>query len=276
MAVLAGVAGAVDGSNAIRVWSVSTTNDLQAYVHSGTQQGTGRLAGNGDWSGNYTAYGHTPDVMPGETFTFTGSIDGTNGATGSALVESVEIAWDIEAGTIIQHVVNFASNGALTLGAAAATDVVVPDPPTSIGCKLTLAAPAATPAFSEVTDIRTMTLTITSSNPSYASSTTAAATKRLRGNIDFTFTFSVYEDDFADIPAAGDIQSARVYVDATTFWDLNWIMFGEASGLEVDIEGPGIVGATLNSSMNGFTGIAATPTVGFIKTPAAVTYWPIP
>lgn len=278
MSVIKGFGGAVDGVDTVRNWKIASSQDLQRYVASNTKGGSARLAGNGDWNGTYDSYGFLPDKMPGDSFTFGGSLDGTNGVTGEAMVKEVVIVVDVEAGTIISHVATFESNGALTLGAVAATDVTVPSPPSSIGCKLELSEVLATPSFSEVNDVRTMTLTITRSNAPYVSSSTAGGTKRVAGNWDFTFNYTVYEGDPANLIAAGAIKHVKMFVTNTLFWELKWVRYADVSDVECDIEGEGLVGATQNTSMHGYTDVATTPTEGYIKTPATspATIWPVP
>lgn len=274
MSVISGKSGAVDGAGTVRDWSVSSSADIQAYIASNTSGGTGRLAGNKDWSGSYKAYGHTPANLPGASFTFTGSVDGTNGVTGTARVDSVDIECDIEGGGIISHTVNFSSNGALTLGSAAATDATVAIPPSAIGCDVQLGTVASSPSWTPVTDVRSWTLTLTADNQSYVSSDTAGETKRNEGNLDATVSYSVYEGDPSGLPAVNSIAAIRLYTSASAYWELLWVMFGEASDIQTDIEGGSLVGATLNASMNAVATVGETDTVGTIKTPAEATIWP--
>lgn len=276
MSVISGFGGAVDTIATVREWSVSSTADIQRYVASGSKKGSSRLAGNKDWSGSYMAYGAIPAKKPGDSFTFTGSLDGTNGVTGTAMVDEVVITWDIEGGGIISHEVSFSSNGALTLGTAAATDATVPAPPTAIGTKIEESDAIATPAFSEITDIRTITLTLTRSNQAYVSSATAGETQRVMGPLDATVSFSLYEGDPANLIAVNAVKHLKLYVDATKFWELKWVRFGEASDIQCDVEDGALVGATQNASMEGFTDVAGTATEGYIKDPSVspVTWWP--
>lgn len=277
MGVISGIAGLVDGKTHVRNWSINSSADLQRIVASNTKGGSTRLAGNKDWSGSYAAFGHTPATMPGDSFTFEGGIDLVNGAQGPAVCNEVEIVWDIESGAAIMHTVSFESNGALVLGPVTVTaDISVPNPPSSIGTKVQVADPAASPSFAELTDVRTITLRITRDNQSYVSSGTAGQTQRKSGNLDFALSISIYTDNFGNaiIPTVNEVQHVKLFVDATTFWELKWARFGEASDMEVDRENAAIVGMTLNAEMEGFTLIATVPTEGYIKKPDATTFWP--
>ena len=61
-----------------------------------------------------------------------------------------------------------------------------------------------------------------------------------------------------------------MYVTDTLYWELKWMRFGEASGLEVATP----VGATLNASMEGYTDVEGTPTEGQIAYPDTSVFWP--
>lgn len=275
MSVIAGVGGAVNGQSTVRAWTITSLADIQAIVASGSKQGTVLVAGNVDWNGNFTAYGHTPAVMPNEGFTFTGSIDGTNGATGTAIVDSVEIVIDIETGAVIAYTVNFSGNGILVLGSAAATDSTKPCPLTSIGTKAQLGTMASSPVFTEITDVRTITITITADNQGYVSSGTAGGMKRVAGNISATVSITVYEGDPANLPAANSEGVLRLFVTSTLFWEFKYIRFADISDVGVDVEGATIAGATINGTWSAFGEISSTCTEGSIKKPDLSTYWPL-
>lgn len=274
MSVVSGMGGAVNGVSTVRGWSIDHAADLTPYVASGMKGGTSRVAGNKDWTGQYTCYGHSPTHFPGDAITFTGSIDGSNGCTGAAMVNEVTINWDIEAGGVINYTVSFEGNGALTFGASVATDVTVPSAFPANACKIELADVAASPSYSEVDNIRTITLTFTKSNPSYASSGTAGLVKRVEGNLDCSLSYGVYEGDPTAYIQPNTVQFVRVYVNATTYWEIKAMRFGAVSGVEVDIEGPNVVGATQNAEFEAFYDLSGTMTEGVIINPAVVTKWP--
>ena len=273
MSVISGIGGAVNGQSTVRTWTVTSLADIQAIIASGSKQGTVLVAGNTDWNGNFTAYGDTPAVMPNEGFTFTGSVDGTKGVTGTAIVDSVEIVIDVETGAVIAYTVNFSGNGVLTLGAAVATDTSKPCPATSIGTKVELGTLAA--VFTEIDDVRTVTITITADNQSYVSSATAGGTKRVAGNISASISITVFEGDPANLPAANDEGILRLFVNASEFWEFKFIRFADASDVGVDVEAGAVVGATLNAQWSAFAEVSSVCTEGSIKKPDASTYWPL-
>lgn len=275
MGILNGILGAVDGIDTIRGWSVDTSADIQRLIASNTKGGPLRLPGNKDWGGNYNAYGHTPLKMPGSIFTFHGSLDGANGVEGSAIVESVEISIDIEGGLPISHVVNFAAMGVLDLNAVkAVSDAVDVAAFSAIQRKVMIGTVVAVPVWTEVPNVRTVTLGFSAENPSYVSSQTAGHTKRLKGNIDGSLAMTVYEGDPGLLIPANTVKAVRVYVTATLYWELYWMMFREASGIEANREDGSLIGATQNAEFNGFTDVAAVQTEGHIINPAVETWWP--
>lgn len=274
MGVLNGIAGAVDGIQTVRTWSVQTGAETHALHASNTKRGPVRLEGNEDWSGSYSSYGHTPLALPGETFAFTGSFDGADGVVGSAVVDSAEITIDVEGKTPISHVVNFSGDGALAFGEAVAVDESDPDAFSPVGCKAALGTLIAEPVWTDLDNVRTMVISLSAANASYASSGSAGHMKRLVGNIDCTMSITVYEGDPTKVIAPNTHKAVRLYVTPTLYWEFLWAIFSEASGIEVDVEGGGMLGVTYNAGFNGWDTIAAALTEGHIKTPEAATWWP--
>lgn len=273
--VKTGINAAVDGVSTARGWEVSYTADTQKYVASNTDGGPGREDGNKDWSGSYTAYGHTPAVWPGESFTFLGSEDGAVGVSGTAIVDTITINIDFESGAIIDYTVNFSADGALTLNAAAVVaDATMPAAYTSIGRKVQLKAIGG--AYADVDDVRTVTITLSAENQSYVSSSTSGWVRRNAGNFDATLSLSIYESDLSALILPNSIYSVKVYVTAAAFWEFEWIKFGEASGVTVDREGAGHIAYTANGAFTGFAEVTGSMTQGFIKNPAVATKWPAP
>lgn len=268
MSTISGIGGAVDGASTVRAWSISSKADLQEFAASNTQGASGALPGNTDWSGQYSSYLPQPAVMPGEEFAFVGSIDGTKGASGTAIVDSVEITINIEGGNIISHTVNFSAAGTLTLGAAVAVDETIPGATTSIGCKVQIGPVGG--AVADLPDVRTVTITITAANAAYVNSSTAGKTLRKRGNWNATVAISVHTADFSTLPQPNDVKIVHVYVNATDYYEFNWLIFGEATDLSVDREQATIVGGTLNAKFCIEQGGA----LGVLTLPDETQFWP--
>jgi hypothetical protein len=266
MALLTGIAGAVNGVSGIGSWDISYKNEVTTYANSSTKGANTRLAGNFDWSGSYKSEYRALvgiPVKPGDVFTFAGSIDGTRGATGSAMVSSVEVRWDVEGNKPIDYTVKFDSCGALVLGAAVGVDSGFTLPVPAGSCIVKLDA-------IELTDVRTITLTLTRKNEVYSSSTTAGIRKRIKGLFDATCSISVYCDGFATLPTPGTVHQVKLYVDATTFFDITWMMTTDLSGIGADPETGKIVAATINM---GYCSVKA-GVAGAVKDPLVAVLYP--
>lgn len=281
---LSGLLGKIEDASGtitqVRDWSIDETADVKSYASSNTDGGMGRLTGNIDYTGQYNAYGHTPEILPGNFFTFTGAIDDANGVstdTDGCIVDSFVINWGIEAGDVISHTVSFSGTGVLSRGAAVVTeDTTLTIPPTSIGTKAELGTIVAVPVFTEILNITAMSLTVSSANTAYTNSGTAGRVKRLKGLLDAIASITVQTDDFSnvDIPTINEEGQLRMYVDATTYWDLKWMKCDAVADAVVDVETAAVVGVTLNFGMMGFADVAGTPTKGFLANPATTNIWP--
>lgn len=278
MGIISGIGGAVDGIDGVRKWSINSEADLQAAIASNTKGATMQVAGNTDWSGSYDAFGHTPTRMPGEIFSFQGDMANALGVRGSCIVDDVEITDSIEDGTIIEHVVNFSGNAPLLRGAFPASDVSLPNPPTSIGTKVTLAVPISgnpnSASWFEIADVRGWTLRLSCDNQAYVSTTTAGGNKRVKGNLSGEITIPIFTADFSNPPAENDVRFVRLYVNATQYWQIASVMFGGVSGPEVDIEAGSIVAVDLNAMISSHHVIASAGVEGSILKPDSSPYWP--
>jgi hypothetical protein len=274
MSVLTGIGGAVNAVPGIADWEIQVSKDLKALATSGSKGAMLRVVGNKSWSGSYRVYLDQPLQLPGDAFTFLGSIDGTSGAAGTAIVDEVQVVADLEAANPVVSTVKFSSNGDLTLGANVATDTAAPTITDALGIKAATGTVVATPVWTDISDVRKWTLTLKTDNKQYVSSTTPGITKRKKGNIDASFTIDVYCSDFAVPPQPGDIKAVRLYSTAARFWEIYWGIFGELTGLKVDRETAALVGATCNGSLNGATVVGGAATVGHVTPPSTTVWWP--
>lgn len=281
MPAISGISGLVAlDSGAVhnaREWSINITASEASYAGSATDGATGEKPGITDWTGSFSAWGATPAANPGDTFTFHGSFDGVNGGAGDAIATEFTISWNQEQGTVISHVVQFGADGAWTPGAeAGVADSTVPNPQHSQGCIATITTIGGSPATTEITDIQSMTLTVRRNPNTYNSSTSGGVTRRVTGVLSASGSINCLTDDLTDLPDVNDIVQLKMYVDATTFWDLKWV---KITGIQprVNIETGAVVGATINFMHTGFANVgsgAGTPTKGYIKNPATTAVWP--
>ena len=272
MGVITGILGAINTRELIRDWSIAYKGNLAEYAASNTRAAKSALLGNKDWSGSFKGYGSLPEVMPGEAMSFAGTINTVKGATGTAIIDSLEINCDIEGGKPIDYTASFSGNGALTLGVDTSTDVSLLLPTTAIGCKVELGTVVTTPVWTELTDVRNWKLKFATDNKEYASSSTAGWKNRKKGQMKCDVSISVYTDDYTTLPAPGTITGVRLYDAAATFWLVNWIIWGEMTDIGASPEESGLVAATLNGQFRALALVTATPTAGNITKPGGAAW----
>ena len=255
---------AISGEECARLATIDNIQELVPYVASNTSAGTGRKCGISDWRSTGMGYGYQPAVFPGDSFTLTFSLDGTNGYTGSGYCEQVDIIIDVEKGGYIENAVHASRNGALTVGAAAATDTTIPDPP----CVQSLSVKLDTTAQD---DVRFMHLMMRCPGKKYVSSDTAGGRERKRGAMDAQLTYRVYNIDPADLPTKGTqyVVNVMVTVSGTLSWELKWMRCESVKQL-ADHESDECVSAEVKMSFDCSDG----ETLGWIINPADSTVWP--
>lgn len=282
MGAHSGVFGVVDSSSTVKNWTITDTSSPQAYKASNTKQGTGRVKGVREWSGTYMGLGHTPPVLPGAAFSFAGytapddDVSGNNGTvySGTARVSQVVINWNFESGEPINWSTTFVGHLALAVASAAPySDASAPTVFSPFDC--------VTPAFGDdvgaltpITDVTSISLTITNDVKEYVNSSTIIAGKawkgRTAGSTDWTASINIQNTSRGiAVPAVQGDKKYRFYVGATQYWELFWGHLKEVSGISVDRDAGNIVAATLNLEKNGFVG----GITGRIRVPGAGSSW---
>ena len=216
MAVISGLDMAVNGQNTARAFTMEISDELNEYITSGLSSGVGNKCGVDDWKGAGMFLDAQPWVFPGDTFTFTGSLDGTYGFTGSAYCEAIEIVWDIEKNEYIASSVQFSRNGTLTIGLAAATDTVRAYP----ACTESLPLLLGTVEQSDVTYAR---LKMSCRGLPYVTSATSGGRLRKRGSFRAELEYHRYYQNPGSLPTRGLEYRLQMYDTATTYWDLSWM-----------------------------------------------------
>lgn len=263
---LVGVNMAVDGVNTLRQWRIVDRSELRPYAASNTKSGYGRNCGIVDWEGVYLGYGILPAVFPGETFTFTGSLDGSHGYTGSAYCNRVEIIVDIENGNYVEYAVGFACNGILTPSKAlVASDVSIPSPPCPEGLTVSLDDGAQT-------HVRFMRLIMENKGAPYVDSETAGRRHRTRGIFDAKLQYSQYfEDPTAELADKDIDYNVKVGVGTSLSWDISFMRVESIQPI-VDLSKDENVGAVIEMAFNASDGTS----MGHVKTPEEIPVekWP--
>lgn len=266
MGVFSGKYGVIGSHDTVRNWMLSEISTPAEYRASNTLSGTGREEGIYDFRGSCEGYGAVPPVMPGEYFDFLGFTAPATGAYGTAgvtksavnaIVEEVTLNWNFATGELLNWAMSFAAGEPLpiTEGAAATTDLVLPVPKPVSCLKVTL-----TESNTVWPNIVSVALTIRSNNQTFVNSSTLGMTGRRPGIIDFTCAV-VEENNQTDSnlvianclgTAPGGNNILRLWVDATTYWDLYWAHLVDVSDLRVDMDTGAIIQQTNNFAMAGF------------------------
>lgn len=262
---LTGIDMAINGEHTARLWRIEDRTALRRYRASNGKGGTGRTASIKDFVGIALLYGVEPTVLPGDDFTFNGSVDGTNGSTGAAYVEALEVVVNQEENAYIESVLEFSRQGAITHGSAAATDVVIPDPPTS--CGATIAIDTV-----DLLNIVNQKLRITCKGKAYVSSSTACGRVRKRGHHDAEVTFRILYDTPAGFALAKDTDFTVDFKCGTAGTYALKYMRLEKTVEVIDHESDEVIGADVTLKMNLSNGTL----IGSITTPSARVLWPVP
>jgi hypothetical protein len=278
MGVLSGRGGVVNGASTIGRWQLETMGaELPSHPASGATFALSALEGNTDWKGHYYAYGHTPASMPGDALAFVGSLNGLVGVSGTAIVEAVQIDVNVESGEPIAHVVQFASNGTLTLGNASATDTSSPTiftPKSRLVASAAAANPISGQSWGNITQIKRMRLVFGAKNPRYVNAATAGIYKRVTGNIFAAANYVAHTDTPSEIPTPNSIKGLRFYVTASTYWEMDWGIVENVRELGADRETAEAVAYSVDWRWQAYTVISSTARQGKITKPDTTDWWP--
>lgn len=249
--MLSGLFGSVNGQSTVRNWSINRLANIKTFVASNTNTGTGSRAGANDWNGTFQAYGASPNVLPGEIFTFQGdtSVDTlatSHRVSGSAIVDQLALTINWENQDIISYAVNFSGHGALTEAAGFGTDATYPDAPPSQTAVVTLDA-------ATISDLTQLVLTMTAANKAIVNSSTVEDgkvwTKRSPGPRVWTCAITRHNPSGLG-PLAIHADVELVITIGSAVWDLKHGMLGDRSNLTVSPETGDIIAVTDNLTMN--------------------------
>lgn len=288
MAIITGRLGAVSDVGAIRSWTVDYDEEAAKAIASNTQGTEIVLPGNTSWGGNYAAYGDTPPHMPGDAIaSFIGSQNGTKGASGAAKSEKITLIVDIAAGGIIGYATDFIGDGALTLGTHGGTITDTSDaaPPTVIGTKLKLAIASGSMTYAELANVGIGVVTLVLERPvaTHIDSSTGGTRKTTDdiGNLtgSLTFTMNYGPDSWAvaaDMPTVGEYYGAQIFVNATDFWQIDFLRCTKVGPIMANREAnpPELLNVTIEMAFSGFvTAGDASYLKGQILNPNGDPYW---
>ena len=268
--------GVVNNHSYIKDWNLQRTKPLQESKNSSGRGGTLRKCGIGSWQGGWNADGPEPSVFPGQSFSFAGytapddDVEGSNGQvySGTAVCNQLVLTIDKSQDSIISHNVSFLGHLGLTRadGAAvldAGTDNIECSTPTKIEY-------GGTPTL--ITDWTTAVLTITANVPQYINSETAGETgRKVTSDIDWNLAITVERTD-APIAEGTQLDTLKVFVNATEFWHLDFARVQEYGGLTIDRSSNAILSQVLTLAMDAKK--ESDGSLGQILAPSTTQVWP--
>lgn len=289
MAVHSGKFGVVNSQSTVRNWSINDAQTLAKGVASNSAFGPFRRRGVEEWSGGFTMYGKQPTIMPGDSFTFQGYSAPDNDAygagieySGTAIVKQLVINWNFTGGEMINMAIDF--DGHLNLANQGVSGAVYLDSSTPVIPPIVLGSLSYSTdgsSFTVWSDVSQATLTITNEVQEYVNSSTIVNDTnaiphlwkgRKSGNMDCTLSVVEHNLNRTRFNKGDDLR-VKLFVDATTFWDIKWAQVKDFTGIQVDRETAKILQQTVNMEFNGVT--TADSSLGYIKKPDTTTYWPV-
>lgn len=273
--------GGTSAMKSIRNINIDYVSDQPEGNMSGANQGAPvSVPGFTDFTGDLEFYGKVFELLPQATFNFESS-NGTETATGAAIVESCDLTCSIKDGGLLQGSIRFGGNGALTISnsATAMTDANVPEAYGSIVCKAAWGPIAASPTMADIADVTEWSLQYSSKINDYVTSgSTNGAKRRNAGAINgLTASVNVMNSQPSGLQTAnmlpGQYGELRLYVTATEFFAIRWAgVTGWRKNVPIETgANPEIQCGFKWSSYRPITG---TQTVGYVKVPAGTTVWP--
>jgi hypothetical protein len=267
--VISGRDAYVNGVPCTQSWGFNRTGSPTRYAASCTGSGTGVTKGNINEAGTMAGIGGNPPVTPGQTVAFRGIADNTVGDAvayaGNILITSLEIDCDKQAGTPINWTANFGVQGELTPDTVGAADTTWAE---HLGASVVADAQVYNGAAYVAFDLfRHWHLAIRAPEKTYVQN---GLTYRKPGNLEADVSIDVFNRSLRNaIYDPNVIEKVRLYIDATTFWLVEWVRFTELTGIIFNRGTQDIVGYTINGQWSAVKGTAA----GHIDRPDLTHLW---
>lgn len=120
MAAISGKGGSAtfNSSQILQVtrWTLTHRSNNSAWASSSTSGYRNRVAGVKDWQGTIHAK-YDASIVPevGEIATLSLALDGSDSASGQAIIDEIELEVDIDTGQVVGYVLAYSGAGALTM-----------------------------------------------------------------------------------------------------------------------------------------------------------------
>jgi len=256
--------------------TITKVSGIQELVHAGTRGGRQRFAGVKDWNGSYEEYALVPTFFPGAEVEFIGSIDGTKGYKGAALVTQTVIT--IPVGTKGSPTVVGTFRGIEALDDADTTAVALPTVvavPSTEGICVQLAALAAEPVYANQDGTNEIVITLSIEDQPFHHCGSSGVMDALEGLWDANVTYKRYVDDINTLPTEGDPYHVRIPIEAdgSPYYQFEYMRVGDLSDIVFNRESGELLNVSIPLMMSMIETIGATVTVGSGVTIPAGTVW---
>lgn len=272
--------GGTSAMASVRQADIDYTAELPSGNMSGANQGAPvSVMGPKDFTGEIGVYGKTFNALPGDVFDFE-SFNGTEIATGEAIVESCDLRCSIETGGLISGTIKFGGKGAVTISnsGTSMTDANVPQAFGGIVCKAAWGPLAASPTMADIAGVTEWSLTYNRNINKFVTHDTAPWNDRNAGALaSLEATVNVLNAQPSGIQTAnmlpGQYGELRLYVTASQYFAVRWMGVKQLRQGQ-PIETGGNVTQQAVMSWSSYCEISGTQTVGYLKNPAGSTIWP--
>lgn len=260
--------GYVNGVPCLSAWGISRQTTATRYAASCTMEGTNVTKGNINVTGQMSGIGGNPAITWGADMAFKGVVDGSVGTPatveGNIRVSELTINIPKEAGTEITWEASFGFQGDVTEGTTQYTDSTLTEHlGATIAADATFGPPPEPYTFAAIPGFRSAKLTIRRPEKTYVQN---GVTYRLNGNFEAEATVEVFSDDVKPTNDLNMLGKLRLYIDATNFWEFNYMRISEFSGFVVNRATQDLIGYSINYMWSAVGGDAGA-TAGRIKTP---------
>lgn len=259
MGVHTGRFAVIDGVPAVANWQINDGGGVAPFVNSATKDGTGTVRAIEAWNGGYLAHDGAPSVIPGQFITFSGYTapdnDTLNGVgtvySGTAIIDSLTLAWDFAGGAVMAHQVGFSGHLALTQtdADAAILDAAVSNPASVCVCKIESSVDGVT--WVEQDNVVSAQLTMQRANVAYVNSSTGCLTGRKQGVFNWNASINVDNNKLYNGLTKYGYYYWRFWVSADEYYELKWGQVQEATGLTLQPQTDAIIAHTINITMSG-------------------------
>lgn len=275
-----GYNGAVNGVGGVFYWEIDEEASENPAPNSATENLANELPGTTNWWGSYMQHGPTPASNPNESLSFAGTIDqddsSNNQYSGTALVERWQVNLDFANNRPIWNQVWFRANSALTKDSASVTDATTPEWYMSGDGKVQIGTAVAAPVYADLDDVIAARLMCMSEVDSIVTSSTSNQARAYPGNMKYAIDLAVHVDDVVAMETLNAEKAVKLFVDGSTFWQAEYVIWKRLGNFKVDIAGRQFVAVQYRGLGAGWIDVAGTWTKGGLTDPDSTAIWPVP